>query len=71
MRTAHLLSVLNSLQQTLKTEHLSAATKKECLKKLNKIKNTKGKEVTIMIKDYLQIHYANCRKIKESFVARI
>lgn len=52
METAHLLSVLNTVQQTLKTEHLSADTKKECLKKLNKIKDTKGKEVTIMIKDY-------------------
>lgn len=54
MQTTHLLSVLNSIQQTLKTEHLSAATKKESLKKLNKIKDTKGKEVTVMIKNYLE-----------------
>ena len=54
MQATRLLSVLNSVQQTLKTEHLCNATKKECLKQLNKIKDAKGKEVTIMIKNYLK-----------------
>jgi len=54
MQTNHLLSVLNSVQQSLKTEHLCKATKKECLKKLNKIKDVKGKEVTGQIKNYFE-----------------
>lgn len=54
LQTNHLLSILNSVQQTIKMKHLCDVTKKECLKELDKIKDAKGKEVTKMIKEYFE-----------------
>lgn len=45
LQTNHLLSVLNSVQQTLKINHLCDATKKECLRKLDEIKDTIDKNI--------------------------
>jgi len=54
LQTNHLLSVLNSVQQTLKIKHLSNVTKKACLRKLSEIQDKKGKEVTKMVKEYFE-----------------
>lgn len=54
LETRKLLSVLNSVQQIIKTKQLCRKTANECVVKLNKINDVQGKKVVGMIKDYFE-----------------